>query len=118
LKETKKPGQFLHHPGMSLRKRLEPGDNLAGAKNKAAAEKGMLLLELASLQDHLKDREADLRAGKSNPLLEGMDYEAEKNRLLKAIGAIQSDEIDKIVTADAFLAQTPQETLMSLWYEP
>jgi hypothetical protein len=118
-KETKKPGQLPHRKGMSLRKRLEQGDITAAAKDKAAAEKGMLLLELASLQDHLKDRDADLKANKPNPLNDGtIVYPAEKDRLVKAISAIPNADIDGIVTADAYLAQTPPETSMSLWYSP
>ncbi len=100
IKGLKKPSGFAHRPGMSLRKRLAPGDNFKGAKNPDAAEKGMLLLELASLQDHQRDRERDKAAGKPNPLNEGMDYQKERDRLLKAIAAIQSPEIDGILTAE------------------
>ncbi len=115
IKEIKNPGPFAHRAGMSLRKRLAPGDNWKGAANPRAAEKGMLLLELASLQDHFRDREVDLASKTPNPLNEGMDYQKEKDRLVKAINAISSPEIDQITTADALIERSETGTVATLW---
>lgn len=116
LQEVKKPGTYAHRAGMSLRRRLAPGDNFTGAKNPRAADKGMMLLELASLQDHLHDREADRASNTPNPLNEGLDYQTERNRLVKAIGAIPSADIDGIITAEQLIARSERAEYNGYWF--
>ncbi len=116
FKETKEPGSYAHRHGMSLRQRLAPFD-FSGATNTAALERGLLLLELGSLLDHARDRKADLASKTPNPLNEGMEYGAEKERLLAAIEAVPSPEMDGIVTAERLLSgRDAMASAKSLWF--
>ena len=64
-------------------------------------KKGMKILELLSLEDHYKDRELDVRLGKTNPISLGqVNYETEKLRLTNEINSIHSPQLDKIVLDD------------------
>ena len=120
LGEEKSPGKYAHKSGMSLRQRLSPGDIVPLASDKGAAEKGMLLLELASLQDHQRDQVKDKNAGTPNPLNEGMDYQTERRRLETAIAGIAAPEVDRIATAAQITAAPPPQTMagsvMDVWF--
>ncbi len=78
--------------GETIENRLDPIYNFKGGK-KEVIEKGMKLLELISLEDHLKDKDEDSKIGKYNPVLKGdLDYEKEKKRILEDINILNNKE--------------------------
>jgi hypothetical protein len=73
---------FGHKAGESLEARLEPVNFYPGG-DPIAVKAGMLLLKLLSLNDHKYDIADDILAGKQNPLIVDMDYQAEKADILQ-----------------------------------
>ena len=114
--EETHPGTYPHRLGLTLRQRLAPGDIVAKAAKPDVAEKGMLLLELASLLDHKRDRAEDLAVSMANPLNEGMEYQAEQDRLTAKIKAISSPDLDGILTADSLIERSMEPAASPFWY--
>jgi len=85
----------------SIQDRLSPINNFKDGK-KEIIRKGMLLLELISLEDHYVDKVEDARLKKYNPVLAGkINYDKERDRLVNEIKSINSPEFNEIVDPDS-----------------
>jgi hypothetical protein len=75
-------GIYSHRPGETLAERLLPLYHYPGG-DPDVVRAGMLLLEYLSLRDHKEDMAGDIVHGKQNPLILQMDYDEERERILK-----------------------------------
>jgi hypothetical protein len=105
------PSLHPHKPHMSLRARLKVGDIFSTARRPEIAEKGMLYLELFSLEDHKADLWADTLAGKYNPLNDGMDYDEEKGRIERQMAIIGPTDLDPMA-----MSALSDDGTISFWY--
>jgi hypothetical protein len=97
LAAARNPRVFAHVPGESLEDRLFTISSFKGG-NRAVIERGMKVLALCSLGDHVRDAEFDAAHGKYNPLNAGaIDPAAEKQRLMREIEANPCPEMSRIV---------------------
>ena len=94
----RRPEVFGHRPGDSIRSRLDVLDRFEGG-DRRIIERSFDLLALRSLADHRADSHTDIQAGKRNPIVDdGLDVDAERSRLLAAIGAVPCPQMDEIMT--------------------
>ena len=76
--------RFSHKKNESLYNRMAVLDHYPGG-NPEIVKAGMILLELISLYDHVRDIESDRKIGKYNPLLDDIEYISERDRLLDVV---------------------------------
>ena len=93
------PAQFNQAADESIGERLRVLGNFEGGDQRIL-ERGMLLLELASLGDHAADADFDKAAKKFNPVADAtIDVAAERERLIDAVEEIECPEMDRIIRA-------------------
>ena len=82
-----------------LLRRLELIGNFIGGDDEII-QRGMNLIALCMISDYARDVEKDQRLGKYNPISAGvLDYEREKERLIREIESVPCPDMDKIFTA-------------------
>jgi hypothetical protein len=100
LLASRSPQVFGHRAGDSLESRLFTVSHYDGGDAEIVT-RGLALLQLASLSDHVADRDHDEVVGKYNPLNSGhLDYEAERDRLASLVRSIPCPEMDAIFSVD------------------
>jgi hypothetical protein len=84
-----------------LLRRLELIGNFIGG-DKEIIQRGMNLIALCMISDYARDVEEDKMLGKYNPVSAGvLDYEKEKERLIREIESVPCPDMDKIFSAMA-----------------
>ena len=84
-----------------LLRRLELIGNFIGG-DKEIIQRGMNLIALCMISDYARDVEEDKILGKYNPVAAGvLDYEKEKERLIREIESVPCPDMDKIFSVMA-----------------
>jgi hypothetical protein len=98
LVASRNPKVFGHRSSDTLRSRLFAVSHFDGGDSRLI-ERGLHLLELASLSDHIADVDYDRVVGKYNPLNTGeVTYDSERDRLVELIEAVPCPEMDQILS--------------------
>ena len=107
LLAARNPRVFGHGASDTLEGRLFTISGFQGG-DRRIIERGMKLLALCSLGDHMRDAAFDASRGKYNPINAGVvNADAEKERLTREIEAVRCPEMDAIMQ--------PQDVILVFW---